>query len=154
MRSKILLLFVLFTVTPFLAEAKVFPGSVGNGGAKFFTISVGSSATALVHLVYENPNSDLDLGLGIRDSGGNLIAIAVSGSALKRFEQMEVGIVGGVVYTVVVNSIRGASAFRVNIDASGVVAGSSGIQIKEVAADTASLRLLDQIRKIQKATKK
>ena len=161
MRSKILLLvFACALLTSLLAEATMIRGSVGNQGSRRFTFVPDFSGTVLLHLVFDNRNSDLDLQLGYTLDNGEIQLVAISQSTLQNFEQLEIGILGGLEYNIFVVSDRGPSPFRLNFDGTFTTSATSapgkagGIQLKEAPIDAGSTRFLENNRNRTKALKK
>ncbi len=159
MMKKILTFVFAFCMISMVSEATLVRGSVGNLGEKRFTFTADFSGTVLLHLIYDNNNSDLDLELGFTDSNGDIQLVAISESTLRNFEQMEVGVLGSIEYSIFVVSVRGPSPFRLNFDgtftttAAAGAAGKLSIQLKEAPLDAASKRFLEKMKKRQAETK-
>lgn len=158
MKKILALVFAFFMIT-LISEATLIKGSVPNNGEKRFTFRPDFSGTVLLHLIYDNKASDLDIQLGITDAGGDIQLVAISESTLQNFEQMEIGVLGDEQYNIFVVSNPGASPFRLNFDgtfttnsAAGAAGKISTIQLKEAPIDSASRKFLDQMkaRKVKK----
>lgn len=150
---KILALVFAFCMITLISEATMIKGSVPNKGEKRFTFTPDFSGTVLLHLIYDNKGSDLDIQLGITDAGGAVQLVAISESTLQNFEQLEIGVLGGDQYNIFVVSSRGPSPFRLNFDgtfttsaAAGAAGKISTIQLKEAPIDAASRKFLDQMK--------
>jgi hypothetical protein len=148
---KILALVFAFCMITLISEATLVKGSVPNNGEKRFTFTADFSGTVLLHLIYENKTSDLDIQLGITD-GDDIQLVAISESTLQNFEQLEVGVLGGEEYNIFVVSSRGPSPFRLNFDgtfttsAAAGAAGKLSLAFKEAPIDAASRKFLDQMK--------
>ena len=101
---KVLALVFAFCMVSLISEATMIKGSVPNNGEKRFTFTPDFSGTVLLHLIYDNKASDLDLQLGITDAGGAVQLVAISESTLENFEQLEIGVLGGDQYNIFVVS--------------------------------------------------
>jgi len=150
---KILALVFAFCMITLISEATLIKGSVPNNGEKRFTFTPDFTGTVLLHLIYDNKASDLDIQLGITDAGGAVQLVAISESTLQNFEQMEVGVLGGDEYNIFVVSNHGPSPFRLNFDgtfttsaAAGAAGKVSTIQLKEAPIDEASRKFLDKMK--------
>jgi len=150
---KVLALVFAFCMVSLISEATMIKGSVPNNGEKRFTFTPDFSGTVLLHLIYDNKASDLDLQLGITDAGGAVQLVAISESTLENFEQLEIGVLGGDQYNIFVVSNHGPSPFRLNFDgtfttnsATGAAGKISTIQLKEAPIDAASRKFLDQMK--------
>ena len=153
---KILTFVFAFCMISMISEATLQRGSVGHLGERRYTFVADFSGTVLLHLIYDNNNSDLDLQLGYTDSNGDIQLVALSESTLRNFEQMEVGVLGNEEYNIFVVSARGPSPYRLNFDgtftttaAAGAAGKISPIQLKEAPLDAASMRFLEKMKKRQ-----
>src|SRR5262245_37010254 len=106
---KILALVFAFCMITLISEATLIKGSVTINGENRFTFRPDFTGTVLLHLIYDNKASDLDIQLGITDAGGAVQLVAISESTLQNFEQMEVGVLGGDEYNIFVVSNHGPS---------------------------------------------
>lgn len=156
---KILALVFAFCMITLISEATMIKGSVPNKGEKRFTFNPDFSGTVLLHLIYDNKASDLDIQLGFTDQNGDIQLVAISASTLENFEQLEIGVLGGEEYSIFVVSDHGPSPFRLNFDgtfttnsAAGVAGKISTIQLKEAPIDAASRKFLDKMK--ARSTKK
>jgi hypothetical protein len=155
--KKILAYVFLFSMFSLVSEATVVRGSVPNRGEKRFTIVPDFSGTILIHLIYDNNNSDLDLELGYTNEDGDIQLVAVSQSTLRNFEQIELGVLGGLEYNIFIVSDHGSSPFRANID--GTFTTTSGARVsaplvlQERSIDASSKKFLEEMRKRREAVK-
>jgi hypothetical protein len=150
---KILALVFAFCMITLISEATLVKGSVPNNGEKRFTFTPDFSGTVLLHLIYENKTSDLDIQLGIRDSqSGDIQLVAISESTLQNFEQLDIGVLGGEQYSIFVVSSHGPSPFRLNFDGTFTTSSAAGaagklsIALKEAPIDAASRKFLDKMK--------
>jgi hypothetical protein len=151
--KKVLALVFAFCMITLISEATLIKGSVPNKGEKRFTFNPDFSGTVLLHLIYDNKASDLDLQLGFTDQNGDIQLVAISASTLENFEQLEIGVLGGEEYSIFVVSDHGPSPFRLNFDGTFTTNGAAGaagkistIQLKEAPIDAASRKFLDKMK--------
>jgi hypothetical protein len=140
-----------------ISEATVVRGSVPNRGEKRYTIVPDFSGTILIHLIFDNNNSDLDLELGYTNEDGDIQLVAVSQSTLRNYEQIEIGVLGGLEYNIFVVSDHGPSPFRADIDGTfTTTAGarvSAPLKLQERPIDNASKKFLNEMKKRREALK-
>lgn len=148
MQKKILVLFGVFCLISVFAGATVVQGSVPNHGSKAYTFTPDFSGIVLLSLIFESNSSDLDIRLAAPDSSGDLIPLAFSESELTRMEQLQIGVLGGVKYTIIVFSSQGGSPFRMSFEGTFTtsnahghagVASPIGAQLEEVQHPDAKL---------------
>ena len=125
--KKIIVYVFLFSMFSLVSEATLIRGSVSNGGERRFTFVPDFSGTVLLHLIYDNNNSDLDMELGYTNEDGDIQLVAVSQSTLRNFEQLEIGILGELEYNIFIVSDHGPSPFRLNFD--GTFTTNSGARV-------------------------
>lgn len=161
MQRKILILFGVFCMVAALAQATVVNGSVPNKGSKLYTFTPDFTGIALLSLIYESQAADLDIRLAVRNSSNELVPLAFSESELKRQEELQIGVLGGVQYTIIVFSSTGSSPFRLSFEgtfttssAGQAGASNSGVQLREIEPDAAALRFLQETRKHSEEFKK
>ena len=154
MQKKILILFGVFCLVGALAQATVINGSVPNKGSKLYTFTPDFSGIALFSLIYESNAADLDIRLAVRDSSNQLSLVASSESELKRQEDLQIGVLGGIQYTIIVFSSSGSSPFRLSFEGTFTTsspgqagASSGGVELREIQPDAAMLKFLEQARK-------
>jgi hypothetical protein len=156
--KKIIVYLFLFSMFSLVSEATLIRGSVTNGGERRFTFVPDFSGTVLLHLIFDNNNSDLDLELGYTNEDGDIQLVAVSESTLRNFEQLEIGVLGELEYNIFVVSARGPSPFRLNFDGtfttnSGARVSASSLGLKEAPIDVKSRKFLDEMKKRRDALK-
>jgi hypothetical protein len=159
MRSKIFIpfLILLFAAMAGGAHAAIIKGSVAAGGSRAFSFVPNGAGSVQITLMYDNINSDLDLAVGFTDQNGDTVLIGSGTSTIKEFERCEAGVDPAIVYTVVVTSFRGPSAFRLDITTTSVESASpasAGLKVWEIDLNHTADRLNSQIERIQKGTKK
>ena len=154
MQKKFLILFAVFCLVAVFAQASVVKGSVPNKGSKLYTFTPDFSGIALFSLIYDSAGSDLDIRLAVRNSSNELVPLAFSESELQQQEQLQIGVLGGIQYTVIVFSSAGSSPFRLAFEATFSTssagqagASNSGVQLREIEPDAAALRFLQETRK-------
>lgn len=155
MQKKILLVFAMCCLFAAFSEASLVKGSVPAGGSKLYTFTPDFTGIALFSLIYDNVGSDLDIRLAVRNSSNELVPLAFSESELKNFEELQIGVLGGITYTVLVFSSHGPSPFRMNFDGtfSTSSAGQAGAAapripaLREIKPDAAALRFIEETMK-------
>lgn len=111
--ASLLMTAIVYAQSP---ATRMIKGSVGSGGQKTYgPFPVSSGGTSLIHLIFDNPGSDLDLAVGVTGSSG-FEPIAFSLSGIRQFETLFVGIPTGNQFFVQVISDRGPSAFRFTLE--------------------------------------
>jgi hypothetical protein len=156
--KKVLAYVFLFSMFSLVSEATLIRGSVPNRGERRFTFVPDFSGTVLLHLIYDNKNSDLDLELGYTNEDGDIQLVAVSQSVLQNFEQLEIGILGELEYSIFVVSDHGSSPFRINFDGTFTTSNGARVpasfQLKEAPIDVKARKFLDEMKKRRDALKK
>lgn len=159
MQKKILVLFGVFCLISVFAGATVVQGSVPNQGSKAYTFTANSSGIALLSLIFESKTADLDIRLAAPDPNNNnaLVPVAFSESELVRQEELQIGILGGIQYTIIVFSSQGGSPFRLSFEGTFTTAGAhgqagvaapAGAQLEEVQHPSAGLlKFIEDTRK-------
>lgn len=95
-----------------------FKGSVGNGATKAYgPFYVTDGGTALIHLSYDNKATDLDVGIAVRNTAGELVLMGLSASDMYNMERIDFGVFPGTWY-LVIDSYRGGSGFRASLECS------------------------------------
>lgn len=160
MQKKILILFGVFCLVGALAQATVVNGSVPNKGSKLYTFTPDFSGIVLLSLIYESNAADLDLRLAAPDNSGQLQVVAFSESTLKRQEELQIGVQGGIQYTIIVFSFSGSSAFRLSFEGTFTTsspgqagASSGGVELREVQPNAAMVKFLEKLNKQSDAMK-
>lgn len=159
MRHQVLGCFVLFVSLAISAHATtLIKGSVPAGGSKAYVLVPNGNGHMQVTLMYDNAGSDLDLAAGFTDSNGDAVLVGTGTSVLKQFERCEAGVAPNITYTVVVNSFRGSSAFRLYVTTTSEelvgLAGTGSALLEEVDGNQTGEKLQSELRRIQRAQRK
>jgi hypothetical protein len=158
MRLKVLGVTLILVLLAVSAHATtVIRGSVGGGGAKGYLFVPNGNGHVQITLMYDNVGSDLDLAVGFTDNNGDAVLVGSGTSTLKQFERCEAGVDPNIIYTVVVNSYRGASAFRLYVTTTSeelVGIASTPVPLQEIDINHASEKLLNELGRIQHAQHK
>jgi hypothetical protein len=119
---RISVLIVVFVAACFLVaeatEAAMVRGSVGSGGTKRYYYYPDASGHSQLHLIFDNKSSDLDLILGYTSSEGDAVIVGTGLSTAVNYERMESGVSSNITYTILVDSYRGPSPFRLVVTTS------------------------------------
>jgi hypothetical protein len=155
MQKKILVLLGVLSLVAVFAQASVYNGSVPNRGSRFYTFTPDFSGIAILSLIYESRTADLDLRLAARDENNELVAVAFSESELQRQELLQIGVLGGAEYTIIVFSSSGPSPYRLSFESTFTTASaigqagtsSGGAQLREIQPDAALLKFVEETRR-------
>lgn len=158
MQKKILLVLAVCCLFAVFSEANVYKGSCPSGGAKAYTFTPDFTGTVLLTLIFESPSSDLDIRMAAPNSSGDLTYVAFSESELRQFESLQIGVLGGVKYTLYIFSSHGSSAYRLNFDGTFTTSSGTGPAgssarvpaLREIQVDDATLKFLQKSHKLAK----
>jgi hypothetical protein len=104
-------------------------------------------------MIFDNANSDLDVLVGT-EVEGDLVFVCQGVSTLKQFERCVFGADDDRIYTILVDSDHGASAFRIYVGTNSnetiSVAGTSPTLREEDHLDQASQKMLEKARALRK----
>ena len=111
---------ILFALVVFLTSASNVAAETERGritsSDRLYSFIADSSQSTRITLMWDKASTDVDV--GIFDQLGNVIAISIGST--DGLEAIEVGVVSGVIYTVVLSKFRGPNAkFQLNVSTAG-----------------------------------
>lgn len=96
------------------AEADVKRGTCPPNGRRSFSYIPNADGPSEVTMIFDNANSDLDILVGT-DVEGDTVLVCQGVSTLRQFERCVFGADDAAIYTIVVDSFRGGSPFRIYV---------------------------------------
>lgn len=96
------------------ADADVRRGNCPPNGRRSFSYIPNADGPSEVTMIFDSPNSDLDILVGT-EIQGDTVLVCQGVSTLKQFERCVFGADDALIYTIVVDSFRGGSPFRIYV---------------------------------------
>jgi hypothetical protein len=141
------------------AHAELRKGNVPGNGTRRFAYTPNADGGSQITLIFDNPNSDLDIIVGTVVNGDTLL-VCQGISTLRQFERCEFGAEDSATYTILIDSFRGGSPFRLYVGTMSdetLRVATSGVRseklVEEDYLDRASLKMLEEAKKLQQLKK-
>lgn len=137
------------------ADADVKRGTCPPNGRRSFSYIPNADGPSEVTMIFDAPNSDLDILVGT-EVEGDTILVCQGVSTLKQFERCVFGADDDAIYTIVVDSFRGGSPFRIYVGTNSnetVTIGGAATASRLVETDARS-RIAAKMIELAKTTRK
>lgn len=155
MLLRILICSVALLSLSVFADADVKRGTCPPNGRRSFSYIPNADGPSEVTMIYDSPNSDLDILVGT-DIEGDVILVCQGVSTLKQFERCVFGADDGRIYSIVVDSFRGGSPFRIYVGTNSnetVTVGGTATSAVLVEEDSRN-RIAEKMIELAKTTRK
>ncbi len=146
------LVLLLFTSSSF---ANLKKGRIGPDETDILEFITSADGITTISLIFDKSSTDLDLALGLTDS--TLIAASISPES--NYEQLQVGLVGGITYILAINHFEGATtSYRVIVNSGEqqtiFAAGDSGnTPLRKIEPGSTGSKLKESLNRLQRIKK-